>query len=354
MASTKHHTIPKEDEHISKKKKMESTDMSLESTSPLAGPHPTSDRFFRLLLATKVDIVRPPENKIFVAQRTDLIIEVWKGLVKHNFLSVPVLQKTKSKWYGFVDMYDIVRFVVESFGASEELKNSEDWMALASSSEDFKQKTVNDIMKYPISRRNPFHPINSGYTLFSAIEALAREKGLHRVPIVDENRNLITVISQSQIVNILLRNLDILGEKKDKPVNQMDRYYEEVVSIHQDGLAIDAFKTLVEKNITGLAVVDNDGKLKENISMKDLKAMSTDTRLFWRLYQTVHNFLLKVRKETHGDRPHTIVTVKPDDTLETVIKKLAEHKIHRVYIVDEQKKPVGVISLKDVLHEIIF
>jgi len=303
-----------------------------------------------------VDVVRPPDNKIFVAQRTDRITDVWKGLVAHNFLSVPVLQKTKNKYYGFVDMYDIVKFVVEFFGTSEELRNSDDWMKLAEASEEFQKKTVNDIMKYPLSKRNPFFPIHSGYTLFCAVEALSREKGLHRVPVVDDERKLITVITQSQIVNILHRNLDILGEKKDKPMNQMENYFEDVVCINEEDTTLEAFKIMVEKNVGALAVIDKEGKLTANISLRDLKAMSTDTRLFWRLYQTVHNFLLKVRKEnneTSGDRPRTVVTVKPTDTLETVIKKLAEYKIHRVYIVDDHKKPVGVVSLKDVLREII-
>jgi len=323
---------------------------------PFVGPFSTSERFLRLIVHTTVDVVRPPENKIYVAARTDKVVDVWKGLVEHNFLSVPVLQKTKHRYYGFVDLYDIVKFVIEFFGETEELKNSNDWFAMANNSEEFRKKTVNDIMKYPLTKRNPFFPIHSGFSLFCAIEALAREKGLHRVPVIDEERLLITVVTQSQVNQILFRNLDILGGKKDLPMNQMKRYFEDVISIPEDATAIEAFRTMVEKNISGLAVVDKEGKLTANISLKDLKAMSTDARLFWRLFQTVHNFLLKVRKENNehsGDRPRTVVTVKPTDTLETVIRKLSEFKIHKVYVVDEHKKPVSVISLKDILYEII-
>lgn len=324
------------------------------SVSPLTGPFATSDRFVRLIIGTRVDNVRPPDNKIFVAQRTDLLMDVWRGLVQHKFLSVPVLQKTKSKYYGFLDLYDIVKFVVEFFGEQvETLKSSEDWFALATSSEEFCKKTVNDVIRHPVSFRNPFFPVHSGYSLFAAVEAMARERGLHRVPVIDESRKLITIITQSQIVDILSKNLDIIGDKKNKTVNLTDNYFEDVFSVGEDSIAMDAFKLMVEKNVSGLAVVDKEGKLVGNISLRDLKAMSTDARLFWRLYQTVHNFLLKIRHEDSGDRPRTIVTVKPTDTLETVIKKLAENKIHRVYIVDEAKKPQGVISLKDVLKEII-
>eukprot|EP01118_Nematostelium_gracile_P017374 TRINITY_DN739_c0_g1_i1.p1 TRINITY_DN739_c0_g1~~TRINITY_DN739_c0_g1_i1.p1 ORF type:complete len:371 (-),score=125.35 TRINITY_DN739_c0_g1_i1:85-1107(-) len=314
------------------------------------------DQLLKLFIHTKVDNVRPAENKIFVANRTDKIVDVWKGMVEHGFLSVPVLQKTKSKYYGFVDMYDIVKFAVEFFGETESLKNSEDWVKLAESSEEFTKKTVNDVMKYPLTKRNPFFPIHSGFSLFSAVEAMAREPSLHRIPVIDADRKLITVVTQSQLISIINKNMDLLGEKKDKPVSALESYYERVISIDENALAMDAFRTMIEKNVSGLAVLDADGKLSSTISLRDLKTISTDSRMFWRLYQTVHNFLLKVRREnteTGGDRPRTIVTVKPTDTLQTCIQKLADQKFHRIFIVDDAKKPVGVISLKDILKEII-
>jgi len=246
--------------------------------------------------------------------------------------------------------------VVDFFGQTEELKNSEDWTHLAASSDEFSKKTVNDVMKYPLSRRNPFFPVHPGYSLLHAIEIMAREKGLHRIPVIDDDRKLITIITQSQLVQILAKNLDIIGEKKNKPVMLMESYFEEVFAIQEDAIAMDAFRMMIDKNVSGLAVVDKEGKLIAAISMRDIKAMSVDGRLFWRLFQTVHNFLLKVRKEnteTKGERPRTIVTTKGEETLEIVVNKLFEHKIHRIFVVDDHKKPIGVISLKDVLHEII-
>jgi len=123
--------------------------------------------------------------------------------VKHNFLSVPVLQKTKHKWFGFIDLADIVLYVVQvsrfslhlvsvdhkepfltvhqNFG-EEKLSMEEDFWKLVEREEEFQQKTVNDLMRYPLSRRNPFHPVKVGYSLLYAIEALAKEHNLHRIP----------------------------------------------------------------------------------------------------------------------------------------------------------------------------
>jgi len=355
METTAHARDAARNEPANKKLKV---DLSNPLSSAPLSSYPTDERFLKMLINIKADVVRPAENKVFVANRTDNIVDVWKGLVSHNFLSCPVLQKTKHRYYGFVDLWDILKYVVDFFSTKDDqlLRNSEDWLKLVSAHEDFMKLTVNDIMKYPLTKRNPFFPIHSGFSLFSAIEALAKEKNLHRVPVVDAERKLITVITQSQIVQILNKSLDSIGERKNKPVVMMDRFIENVYTIHEDAVAMDAFKMMVEREVSGLAVIDSDGKLTGTISVRDLKAISVDARMFWRLYQTVKNFLLKIRKEnneTGGDRPRTVVTVKPSDTLETVVKKLAENDIHRIFIVDEHKKPIGVISLKDVLYEII-
>jgi CBS domain containing-hemolysin-like protein len=74
--------------------------------------HRTSAEFLAALVYTRAEQLRVPENKVFIAERTDKIVDVFRGLVRHNFLSVPVLQKTKHKWFGFLDLADIVLYVV--------------------------------------------------------------------------------------------------------------------------------------------------------------------------------------------------------------------------------------------------
>jgi len=132
------------------------------------------------------------------------------------------------------------------------------------------------------------------------------------------------------------------------------RYGENVFSVHEDAMAIDAFRLMVEKEVSAVAIVNTDGKLTGTLSLRDLKAMSVDGRLFWRLYQTVKNYLVKVQRETApGARPRHLITCSPTETIEATINKLTEFHIHRVFIVDAAHKPVGVISLKDILLEII-
>lgn len=90
------------------------------------------------------------------------------------------------------------------------------------------------------------------------------------------------------------------------------------------------------------------------MSATDLKAIQSDGHMFWRLWQTCHNFLLHIKSETNEQtRPRRLVTVSANATLEQILRQVVEHRVHRVFIVDQSHKPVGVCSLRDILREVI-
>jgi len=317
-------------------------------------PYPLNPEWTKYLMNTKVENLQLKEGVIFICKRDDKVMDVWQGLIKHNFLSVPVLQKTKNKYYGFVDMADIVHYIVESFGKSK-LEGSEDYWKLVKEDEIFQKKAINDIMVYPLQRRNPFHEIPVGYSLFSAIEALAKVNGLHRVPIVDSNRKLINVITQSQLIETLDANLALIGKRKEKPIGEIKGAIRSVYCINEETPAIEGFRQMTVHGVSGLAVVNTEGKLEGNLSIRDLKAICSDGRMFWRLYQTTKNFLQKVKKEYHEKHgiPNHPVFLKTNNTIEFAIKQLVTNRIHRIFIVDDANKPIGILSLKDILLELI-
>lgn len=53
--------------------------------------------------------------------------------------------------------------------------------------------------------------------------------------------------------------------------------------------------------------------------------------------------------------PADVVYVLNSDTLETVVQKMAEHHIHRVFVVDDElhKRPVRVLSQCDILQNVL-
>jgi len=219
-------------------------------------------KFTELLLRTHVEYLNKTENgKIFVAYRHELATDVFKGLVQHGFLSCPVLNKRGHIHYGFIDVIDIVHYFIGEIADKQLRGPGTDLWSMLNKQAGFKEKRVKDLMTNPMGLRQPFHPIHKGYSLYSAIEALGKEKHLHRVPIVDEDRRLINIITQSQIIDFVAHHLDTIGPIKDKPLSQIPTLYHHVERILSDQEVIEAFKIMERKNLTGIAVVNADDKL---------------------------------------------------------------------------------------------
>lgn len=255
-----------------------------------------------------------------------------------------------------MDQADVVRFLLEKFGM-EPSKTEEEFWKKMDVAHVFGAATVDDIMRYPLSLRNPFHPITKGFSLLHAIEMLARYPNLHHLPVVDADRHLVNIISQSRIIEFLHANLDKLGGKANLPLRQSLHWTRAVESVTEDDLACDAFNKMVTNNLTGLAVVNSSGRIVDNLSVRDLKALRSDISMFWRLYQTTKNYLRKLDQvyEEVRKRPRHLVVATEEETIGDIIRKLADNHIHRIYVVNSlrEKHPIGVVSLKDVLTEII-
>lgn len=320
-----------------------------------SGSYSTDPQFIYKLTHTPVETMKPASNVVLVAQRTDLLSEVWKGLVRNNFLSCPVLQKTKKRYYGYIDLQDILAYVTKKFDINK-LETSKDYWKLMDADKEFLATTVGQVIANPILLRNPYHPVHIGFSLFSAIELLAKVPNLHRIPIIDDDRQLKSIITQSLVVDYLVANMDSIGSIKDKPVSMMFAGNQSVLHVTPQMSALEAFKFMCEHHITGVAVCDENGKLLDAISIKDLKTISTDGQMFWRLYQTVEALLTHLRRETKDfSRPQNLIYVTPNQTFRDVAKAMAGNHIHRVFVVDDASsmKPIGVISMKDLLKELI-
>jgi len=89
-----------------------------------------------------------------------------------------------------------------------------------------------------------------------------------------------------------------------------------------------------------------------NISARDLRSLQHDARLFRRLYHSVGEFVTAVR-QADFKAVHPGICCTFDDSFQKVVLKLAATRIHRIYVIDEHRFPVGVVSLHDVLLKIL-
>jgi len=315
--------------------------------------YPLSAMFLRFLVNTKAENLLEgfPDGKLFITNRDSNVSEVFQGLIEKGFSSVPVINKSGT-YGGFLDFSDILSYIVEHFGA-DRLENTEDYWKLIREEDNFKRLTVRNLMNNRPFRR-PFRAVPKGYSLMSALEPLARERLIHLIPILDDDRKLLTIITESQVIRMLRRNKDLLGSKAYMPVREMRCFQRSVVvSIRTNEDAILGFTKLALNQIRGLAVVDDNGRLVDNLSMRDIRGIASDARFFMRLSRPVISFLQQVKDEFKDSRPWDVVWCRPDAMISDVLTLFELQRIHRVYVVDQQHKPISVVSLKDIIYEIL-
>jgi len=112
-----------------------------------------------------------------------------------------------------------------------------------------------------------------------------------------------------------------------------------VISVKKDDSIFDAIKLLVEKNISGLPVVDDDMNLTGILSEKDV------VDLFYEHEQAEH--------KTVGDyMTHPAVCFDENNALLNVCNFLVKNIFRRVPITTNGKL-VGIISIQDILSSVL-
>ncbi len=109
----------------------------------------------------------------------------------------------------------------------------------------------------------------------------------------------------------------------------------------------EAFKLIRDQGLNSVGVVHEDnGQLIGNISASDLKVVGLTGELFGRMLLSCRQYLTLIPSNPNFTYP---ISVNPSTTVEELIKKFDIAHVHRIYVVDNQQMPVGIVSVYDVL-----
>jgi len=306
-----------------------------------------------ILEQTHVEDLIPKQQTMVVVDSRDPVPKVFKTLVAHNISSAPVKNSDTQEYYGFIDLVDIIALIVKIVESQENRHSGktpepEDFYSLLEQVERFDLTYASTIVD--LSKRNQMCPVKGKTTLLEAIRVIV-SSGPHRLPILSTGYEIVNILSQSTIVQWLNTNINNIGPIKDKSIRELGLGFKTVVSVDIDDVAVNAFKRMTEHNVSSVAVVDSDNVLLSNVSSKDIKAIEADA-LFTKLYSTLSEFVNATHRH---DKNEGVPAFYLHDTATygEVVHKLAKLKIHRIYLVDEEKHPIGVISLGDVLKALL-
>ena len=123
-----------------------------------------------------------------------------------------------------------------------------------------------------------------------------------------------------------------------------------------------AIKLIAEHRISGMPVIDPDHQLVGVISESDLMWQETgvnpppyimvlDSVIYLENPATYEKELHKALGQTVGEvMTQSVVTIEADSSLREAAKTLHRRNIHRLIVVDEDKKVVGILTRGDIIR----
>jgi len=262
--------------------------------------------------------------------------ETLKILYDTCILSVPVADQTIHSYpkhiAGFVDLLDILSYLIhvcEAYALS--YSNT---AALASS---FMNKPVGELIDY--SSRDRFRTVLEEDDILSVMEVLG--KGNHRVGIVNVLSDIQNLITQSDVVRLIAANLSLLGPDANRSVQDWGFTDRRVVVLNAAETALNSFKLMNDMKVSAAPIVNEHGALVGTLSVSDLKGLVVES--FDHLVGTTLQF-----SERHRYVESVPFVCSPTDSFAHVVSGVVQSRKHRVWVVDGNHKPVGVLSLTDI------
>jgi CBS domain-containing protein len=271
----------------------------------------------------------------------------------HNVHSLPVVDAntgSKGSVMGVIDILDIISALSESWETNT-TRSQRVQMLFTPISE-----LLSSEKPHP-----PTHLMSIHTTLHDAIKQMATAR-INRVLIVERQLDKIIIqqakpeevvlglLTQSDIIRFAAENLMWIEREPlfQKTLRQVSLGQRKPIIVQPDVLAYQAFKEIHNKEgREGVALVDNDGKLIANISASNIKGMTRANIQL--LYRPLTDFLARDRKRGWWQLP---ITTTLDTTLENVLLQFVGAKVHRMYIVDDDGKPVGEVSISDIVRQL--
>jgi CBS domain-containing protein len=139
----------------------------------------------------------------------------------------------------------------------------------------------------------------------------------------------------------------------------------EVITINQDASIEELSELLLDNNISGVPVVDNDGKVVGIATEGDIIVKDTNLHFprYFKLLDSIiylesltefknslkKHFAIKVSEIMTSE----IVSCTTETLVDDIANMMVENKINRIPVLSAEKKPEGIITRADIIKSMI-
>jgi len=209
------------------------------------------------------------------------------------------------------------------------------------------------------NRKNP--PILNDSGSLLDVANMMIETHLHRALVQDSASAIDNFITQSDLLGALHSNLDQIDQKytlrniSDFHKVRANPERQTLVTVQATSTAINAFRVIDHFHVSGVPVLDGskEDKLVANLSARDVRYIISDNKWPLTLHQLSALDLCRMLHSHNDTDPPLAVSLSMDNTLRDVIEMLFHYRIHRVFILNQSKQVTHLLSIVDVLEEVV-
>jgi len=189
--------------------------------------------------------------------------------------------------------------------------------------------------------------------LYEACRRMLKTRA-RRIPLIDMDdetgrETVVCVITQYRILKFIAVNNEHNTVLLKKPVRDIGLgTYSNLATARMTDTVLSAVHMMVKHNISCIPIVDKHGHVLNVFEAVDI-IPCIKGGVYDDLDKTIGDALCKRPDDSPG-----IYSCSPDDRLDSIFETLRKSRVHRLIVVDDESKLIGIISLSDIIRYVLF
>ncbi len=172
------------------------------------------------------------------------------------------------------------------------------------------------------------------------------ESKIHYLPVFGEKDKFLGIISARRILSYF-KDLSIFKVSVEKIINKR---WQGLITVYEDDTIAHAISLFKSKRISKLIVISHEKKLKGVLSYYDLIKLMINPK-----YSSHHGERINEKVSLYNYRvknfaKNYVLTLSKDKQVIEVINLILDKKIGSVIIIDKDRRPLGIITTRDILR----
>uniref|UniRef100_A0A7N8XQX2 Protein kinase, AMP-activated, gamma 3b non-catalytic subunit n=1 Tax=Mastacembelus armatus TaxID=205130 RepID=A0A7N8XQX2_9TELE len=307
--------------------------------APLAGPDPDTFIYTNFMKSHCCYDAIPTSSKLVIFDTSLQVKKAFFALVANGVRAAPLWDSKLQSFVGMLTITDFINILHRYYKSP---------LVQIYELEEHKIETWRGVrVSFCLILITRFYCLLS---LFDAIYSLLKNR-IHRLPVIDPvSGNVLHILTHKRI----LKFLHIFGSMIPKPRFLQKRIsevgigtFKQIATVQESASVYDALSIFVERRVSALPVVNEQGKVVALYSRFDVINLAA---------QKNYNNLNMTMQEAIASRAccvEGVLKCYPHETLETVIDRIAKAEVHRLVLVDSDDVVRGIVSLSDLLQALV-